>query len=283
METIIEISGVPYTFFTENGDTRLRLDSQTTASEDTAIETLVIPEIWVITRSNGVPLFALEPVLCDRPFRIMTANQLYGEKIQWFEPLADDYRKILWTNPINSIEGSAAHDAFKHHTWQSIINFAIVDRPAFMFHRGLPGDWKKQKSGGDGYLLCLVEGEPYWTDALGQIPYAVDTFRMYWQQTNDIDLSIIKTGTTGLKWANGSWQGEDQGTQNVYDNFMIIRAALWASENFKREVISNSYGGLRGLGGATTAVITSFKFASSSVLKAQISGHTLKKYKAWTQ
>lgn len=206
METIIEISGAPYNFITENGTTRLRFDSQTTASDDTACQTLVIPEIWLITRSNGVPLFALEPELCDKPFRILTATQLYAEKIQWFEPLADFYRNCLWVNPISSVEGSAAYGAFKHHSWQSIINFAIVDRPALMFHRGMPGDWKKQKTGGDEYLLCLVEGAPYWTDALGQIPYAVDTFRLYWQQTNDRDWSMRKTGATGLEWANGNWK-----------------------------------------------------------------------------
>lgn len=281
METIIEISGVPYTFVTENGDTRLRLDSQTTASEDTAIETLVIPEIWVITRSNGVPLFALEPVLCDRPFRIMTANQLYGEKIQWFEPLADDYRKILWTNPINSIEGSAAHDAFKHHTWQSIIEFAIIDRGAMMYYAGLPGDWKIQTSGGDGYLLCLVEGEPYWTDGLGQIPFAVDTFRLQWQRTDSADMAIRKTGEVGLAWATGRLE-KDQGSQNVYDNFIIIRAALWASKNFIREFsTSEIYGGLRGLS-SKQKVDTFYQPTSLLHLKSWITEDSLKKYKAWT-
>lgn len=281
METIIEISGVPYTFVTENGETRLRLDSRTTASEDTAIESLVVPDIWLVTRSNGVPLFALEPDLCDKPFGIMTANQLYAEKIQWFEPLADFYRNCLWVNPMSSVEGSAAHDAYKHHSWQSIINFAIVDRPAFMFHNGMSGDWKKQETGGDEYLLCLAEGDPYWADALGQIPYAVDTFRLYGQQTNDKDWSIRKTGVTGLEWANGNWKGEDHGTQNVYDNFMIIRGALWASENFHREISAHTYGGLRGLGEASPTVKTTFRFASSDLLKTPVSSRSLEKYKTW--
>lgn len=282
METIIEVDGVPYTFVTEDGTTALKRDSKTTASDDTDPENLSLPEVWLITRSNGVPLFAVRPDDGDKPFRIIKAETLYAEAIQWFEPLADFYRERVWVNPESSVEGSEAFGAYKQHTWQSIIDFAIVDRGSLMYYRNMPGDWKKQKDGGSGFLLCLVEGDPYWTDGLGQIPFAVDTFRMYWQETNDIDSAVRKTGVTGLEWADGSLGGKDDGSENVYDNFIILRASLWASKNFRRVAGTKSFGGLRGAGGDVPEVSTVFEPVSVDLLKTSITADVLEKYKTWT-
>lgn len=281
METIVEVDGVPYTFVTEEGATALKLDNKTTASNDTDPASLSLPDIWLVTRSNGVPLFAVRPDICDKPFRILSADKLYAEKIQWFEPLADFYRERLWVNPKSSIEGSEVYDAYKQHTWQSIIDFAIVDRPSFAYYRNLPGDWKKQPEGGAKFLLCLVEGDPFWTDGLGQIPFAVDTFRMYWQETRDVDAAIKKTGVTGLDWADGSLGGSDKGSENVYDNFVIIRACLWASENFELLIERRPMGAQRfGPSGATVAS-TAFKPSSTVRLKTSIDAGVLAKYKTW--
>lgn len=282
METIVEVDGVPYTFVTEDGGTALRLDNKTTASNDTDPENLNLPEVWLITRSNGVPLFAVRPEDGDKPFRIIKAETLYAEAVQWFEPLADSYRERVWVNPESSVEGAEAFGAYKHHTWQSIIDFAIVDRESLMYYRNMPGDWKKQKDGGSGFLLCLVEGDPYWTDGLGQIPFAVDTFRMYWQETNDIDSAVRKTGVTGLEWADGSLGGKDEGSENVYDNFIIIRASLWASKNFRRVAGTKSFGGLRGAGGDIPDVSTVFEPTSVDLLETSITADVLAKYKTWT-
>ena len=41
------------------------------------------------------------------------------------------------------------------------------------------GDWKKSSKGADGYLLVTVGEKSYWADAIGQIPFAVDTMRLY--------------------------------------------------------------------------------------------------------
>ncbi|MHC8312022.1 hypothetical protein ACYZUC_20740 [Pseudomonas sp. GT1P32] len=281
METIVEIGGVPYTFVTEDGATALRLDDKTTASNDTDLGTLNLPEVWLVTRSNGVPLFAVKPDICDKPFRILSAEKLYAEKIQWFEPLAGFYRERLWVNPESNIEGSEVYGAYRQHTWQSIIDFAIVDRPSLVYYRNLPGDWKKQPEGGAKYLLCLVEGDPYWTDGLGQIPFAVDTFRKYWEETHEVDSAIRKTGQTGLDWADGTLGGSDDGSKNVYDNFIIIRACLWASENFELVLEKRAMGGQRfGVGGATVSS-TVFKPASNVRLKTSIDAGLLAKYKTW--
>jgi hypothetical protein len=282
LETIVTLDGVQYIFVTEKGVASLKLESVTTPSTDIVPQEIIIPDVWLITRRNGVPLFAVRPNAYDKAFRIMTAEELYSEKIQWFEPFADFYREQLWVSPYSSLEGSETFAAYKHHTWESIIDFAIVDRQPLMYHTGLPGDWKKQPGGGDGYLLCYVEGDPYWTDGLGQIPFAVDTFRMYWQQTNDVDIAILKTGATGLEWADGTLGGSDEnGSENVYDNFIIIRACLWASKNFCRVVKMKSFGGLRAAGGDVPSVSTIFQPTSNYLLKSSITTETLSKYKVW--
>jgi len=99
VETIIVIDGTPYTFVTKDGATSLKIQSETTASKDVKPKLINLPIVWVVTRSNGVPLFALKPKLEDRVFRVLTAEKLYAEKIQWFEPLAHFYRELIWVNP----------------------------------------------------------------------------------------------------------------------------------------------------------------------------------------
>ncbi|MDV7024833.1 hypothetical protein R4P48_19415 [Atlantibacter subterranea] len=91
------------------------------------------------------------------------------------------------------------------------------------FSKGMPGDWKASQKGGAGYLLVQIDGKPYWTDAIGQIPYAVDTFRFYH--------SIEKTVETAKSWADGTPQSEYDNT-NTYDNFFVLRGALYASKRF---------------------------------------------------
>ncbi|BBN65837.1 MULTISPECIES: hypothetical protein [Pseudomonas] len=281
METVIKVDEVSYTFVTIDGATVLKLESVTTASDDIVPHELGLPEAWVVTRSNGVPLFALRPSSCDKPFRILTAEKLYAEAIQWFEPLADKYKELIWINAKSRFEGSEVYSAYKHHTWQSIIDFAIVDRSSVMFYNHLPGDWKRQSDGGDGYLLTLVEGSPYWTDGIGQIPFAVDTFRMYWQEALEIDTAVRKTGVTGLNWADGSLGGSDKGSENVYDNFMIIRACLWASENFVLVPKGVNSVGEKSVPDAAPPMKTVFAASSNERLKMAVTADALAKYKTW--
>jgi len=234
VETIIVIDGTPYTFVTKDGATSLKIQSETTASKDVKPKLINLPIVWVVTRSNGVPLFALKPKLEDRVFRVLTAEKLYAEKIQWFEPLAHFYRELIWVNPESKLPDTEPHKAYKHVTWEEIVDFAIVDRLSASFYSEFPGDWKSRTNGGDGYLMVFIEGKPYWTDGIGQIPYAVNTFRKYWRETKQVDLAIRKTGETGMTWGDGkAFTGPDKGPQDVYDNFIILRGSLWASENFK--------------------------------------------------
>ncbi|MFC2971292.1 hypothetical protein ACFOJE_03535 [Azotobacter bryophylli] len=233
METLITIDGVTYTFETSNGKTELKVQSESTPSEDKKALKIKAPKAWLITRKNGFPLFAVRPKQDEKPFRIITADKLYSEKIQWFEPLADNYRKPIWLHPNSSKPGSEAYSAYKHFTWGQIIDFAIVDRWSISFSTRLQGDWKANSEGGAGFLMVIVDNAPYWTDGVGQIPFAVDTFRKYLEELRTKSAAISKTVRTGMEYGDGNPFSPKDDPTNEYDNYMVLRGALWASENFQ--------------------------------------------------
>lgn len=279
MDTVVSLDGICYLFETQAGKTRLKVLSETTPTTDTVPVGINLPHAWLITRKDGTPLFAIRPDECERPFRIMTAEQLYAEKIQWFEPLADNHRELIWNNPDAKTAGSQAYGAYKHHSWQSIIEFAIVDRFSLSFHSDLPGDWKSSKSGGNGYLMVMVGGTPYWTDAIGQIPFSVDTFKMYCEELGDENSAIDRTVQTGIEWGDGMVGGK-QDKSNEYDNFMILRAALWAAENHQIRKTSRE---IRQRGGSFKKTIIEVVYtpASSARLEKPISQESLNRHGHW--
>lgn len=156
----------------------------------------------------------------------MTAQELYDKfRYQWFEPLADNYRELLYINGADY-----AKKAYKIFSWNDIASFALVDRPSFSYYKNMEGDWKQNSQGGAGYLLVLIAGIPYWADAVGQIPFAVDTFR----DTKN----IINTVKTGMKWGTGTLTGE-MDHSNEYDNYFVLRGAIFSSKKFSYEIKSS--------------------------------------------
>lgn len=243
-ETIVAVYGSSFTFVTDNESTALRLTSVATPSSDTSPEIINLPSLWLITRGNGTPLFALSPTDGDKTFRVMTAEALYSERIQWFEPLADNYREVIWINPTSEIPSSPVGAAFKHLVWKDIIEFSIVERMSISFISRFPGDWKVSSEGGDSYLMVLLEGAVYWADAVGQIPFAVNTFRKYFQEKGAKDAAIVKTVQVGIEYGDGNPLMPISDPTNEYDNFMVLRGAVWASENFSLDVTRNDVEGL---------------------------------------
>ncbi|MDH1619943.1 hypothetical protein N5F07_02100 [Pseudomonas chengduensis] len=239
METIITLDGISHIFETKDGKTELKVLAESTPSEDKQPSQIPIPNVWLITRRNGYPLFAIRPEQDEPQFRVITADRLYSEKIQWFEPLADNYRELIWQHPHSATPGSEANSAYKHFTWQQIIEFAIVDRWSINFASGLSGDWKGSSAGGAGFLIVMVGGTPYWTDAIGQIPFAVDTFRKYLEELRSEPAAIRKTVQTGMKYGDGNPFAPGSDPSNEYDNYMVLRGALWASDNFNLVVTSS--------------------------------------------
>lgn len=122
-------------------------------------------------------------------------------------------------------------DAYKVFTWEDITKFALVERALMSYRTEGRGDWKNVSDGGDRYLLSLIDNIPYWSDAVGQIPFAVGTYRTFH--------TIKATVETGITWATGGpldalMQKSD--STNEYDNFFALRGALYASKKFSYNI-----------------------------------------------
>lgn len=214
----IEIDGKPYLIVTKDGKTELGIKGKTTPEKDKEAHEINVPNILIITRKNGEVLFVLKGGEKDS-FRIMTAQELYDNlKYQWFEPLADNYRKLLYVN-----EAEYTMNAYKVFTWEDIAKFSLIDRTPLAFRPKGEGDWKNNPVGGASYLLVMINKIPYWTDAVGQIPFAIDTYRM--------DKNIPSTIETGMVWGTGK-RSDIADRTNTYDNFFVLRGALYASQRF---------------------------------------------------
>lgn len=222
----IEVDGKPYLIITKDRKTELGVKGNTTPEKDEEAHSIEVPNILIITRKNADVLFVLRGGGNDS-FKIMTAKVLYDEsQYQWFEPLADNYRELLYVNDADYVKC-----AYKVFTWGDIARFALVDRPLLSYRNEGSGDWKYVSGGGDKFLLSLIDNIPYWSDAVGQIPFAVGTYRTFH--------TIKATIETGMVWATGKpldvlMQKSD--STNEYDNFFVLRGALYASKKFTYRV-----------------------------------------------
>jgi len=178
-----------------------------------------------VTSKSGESLFVLESA--NSQSRTITVQDLYKEKVQWFEPEADNYHKLLSTSDTFTKSSSA-----KHFTWNDIASFAEKDRWMVSYRSGGSGDWKASPEGGDKYLLVDVGGTPYWGDAIGQIPFAVDLFTDELEAGKNAKDAIMTTMDEGRKHGAGQVFGGEPDKSATYDNLMVLRATLYASKRF---------------------------------------------------
>jgi hypothetical protein len=176
----------------------------------------------IVTSKNGTVLFTLDDG--KKAKTKMTVEQLYNKGTQWFEPLANNYM------PLKSISKGLYSNSAKHFTSKQILDFANVDRSMISYSTGLSGDWKKQKEGGDGYYLVTVDGKPYWGDAIGQIPFATNKAKDEIKNGETVYDANVTTIKAGQKYADGSLFGGTPDTSKSYDNFMILRGAMYGSQ-----------------------------------------------------
>lgn len=257
----LDVDGRSYIILTRDGKTELGIKGNTTPEKDEEAHAIEVPNILIITRKNADVLFVLRGSENDS-FKIMTAQELYDKlRYQWFEPLADNYRELLYVN-----NADYAKKAYKIFSWADIAKFSLVDRPSYSYYKNMKGDWKQNPHGGDGYLLVLIADIPYWTDAVGQIPFAVDTYR----ETK----SIVNTVKTGIEWGSGTLTGEMDYT-NEYDNYFVLRGAIYSSKNFSYEIKDS--------GKSYPAVVTTEinNSVDPDILGNQINNDELIKYGIW--
>ncbi|WP_063649016.1 hypothetical protein [Aliivibrio fischeri] len=226
----ILINGIEYQFETKGNKTELVYDIELTDSKNDDLVNIGIPSILVVTRNSGEILFILE---CSEgeSFEILSASSLYERKIQWFEPLADNYRKLLYVNNKDYVKA-----AYKLFTWNDIYEFSLIDRSSVAYRTRGSGDWKYVADGANGYILSLIDGVPYWSDAVGQIPFAIDTYRLL-RNKNSVKF-------VGGVFAEGNFSaaikslitGELDKT-NSWDNYFVLRGSLFAEKKFTYKVL----------------------------------------------
>lgn len=167
-----------------------------------------------------------------------TAKELYKNKIQWFEPEADNYM------PLKSVASNlTSNQGLKHFTWDQIAAFATTDRYMISYRSGGAGDWKASKQGADGYLLVTVGGQPYWADAIGQLPFAVNQAKGVMTSQGSDDLAIKSTLLVGQSHGGGQLFGGTPDKSNRYDNYMILRGAIWATNAYDISPWKGKYSG----------------------------------------
>lgn len=259
----IEVDGTPYFIVTKNEKTELGVKGNTTPEKDEEVHKIEVPNILIITRKNADVLFVLRGGEKDS-FKIMTAQELYDKfQYQWFEPLADNYRKLLYVN-----EADYAKEAYKIFTWDDIAEFSVIDRTPLAFRPKGEGDWKNNSVGGASYLLVMINKIPYWTDAVGQIPFAIDTYRM--------EKNIPSTVETGMIWGTGKRTDVADRT-NTYDNFFVLRGALYASQRFTYSIKSG------GSSYPAVNVVEQDNGASTDALGNSITSEEYDNYAAWNK
>ena len=153
----------------------------------------------------------------------------------------------------------------KHFSWDDIAKFSDVDRKDVQYRQGAKGDWKTSSEGADGYFLITVGGQPYWADAIGQIPFAVDYYKDLLQKSNKVESHIRKVISQGIKFGEGKIIGGSADKSNTYDTYFILRGALYAYHKYKSNWEDGGY------------KIEKTNYSSSN-LKTSITDHYKNKY-----
>jgi len=206
--------------------------SPTIAMDDNPIRfndpTGMAPEDIIVTNTGGKELFRLDDG--KKEITTLTTKQLYDKGIQWFEPEGKNYMKVLSTNPdIGTMEG------IKHFSWDNIVYYADNHKNLIGYAaNGWWNDWKSNKEGADGYLLSTVDGKPYWSDAVGQVPFAINAMRSSEGMATDYPISkeqaISNVVSLGQRFGGGLFGSPDK--SNSYDNLMLLRGASFGAQRF---------------------------------------------------
>ena len=147
-------------------------------------------------------------------------------------------------NVVNS-QGHYLFTLDDSQTKHSKISFAEIDRTMLSYRSGGSGDWKANGKPGGGYLMVEVEGIPYWTDAIGQIPFALNEYRNIFGRSKNSEIAARETIEIGKQFGNGSLLNlvfPSPDNSNGYDNAMIQRAINWAKKRYKLTPIRMSNG-----------------------------------------
>ena len=182
------------------------------------------PDDIVVTDSSGKALFTLDDG--KKKITTMTVKQLYSKGYQWFEPLADNYMPLK-----SQTKELSTTDKVKRFSSADILEFANEDRWMISYRQGGSGDWKASEEGADGYMLVTVDETPFWADAIGQIPFAVDYVTDKLEDGTKTNDAVKQTVKKGKEYGEGKLLGGESDNSNTYDNYFILRGALNGAKN----------------------------------------------------
>ena len=175
----------------------------------------------VVVNMNGQFLFSLDNNSTKKSS--IKAKDLYSKGIQWFEPNADNYMPLLTVNSnIEAIKGIA------HYSWDDIESFSLTDRLMVEYRKRGSGDFKREIA--KGAFLCTVDGIPYWTDVIGQIPFVINCYRDQLMNGKTHRKATEYTINIGHLFSTGFLSIDLH--PNDADNWMIRRVCEWASKGF---------------------------------------------------
>ncbi|MBI4945936.1 MAG: hypothetical protein HY840_06000 [Bacteroidetes bacterium] len=204
--------------------------------------------------------------------KYLSAYGVYDLGIQWFEPEAKNYMKALYTNP-----NIGTMDGMKHFRWDDIANYADNHKSLIGYAwNGAFNDWKAHKEGAEGNYLVTVDGKAYWGDAIGQIPFAINQMRSNLQDGQSMGAAIKNTIESGKNWGGGLFGSADN--SKSYDNFMIMRGALFAAQRFTVLKIPTTHYIEHGMKIESFNIHLNIKPANSSFMGSPIDKKTATKY-----
>ena len=234
--------------------------------------------ISVVNR-GGKELFRLKDI---NNLHLITPDSITAIKlfqindIQWFSKNANNYYEILPTSDLSTQE--QCKDLKIHYdTWESLGSFIESISPSqqdtqkdssFMRYASIyasngRGDWKKGKN-----FITAINGEAFWSDAIGQLPFAINVYRGFLALLRHDDTlsddeirAKAKNATINLGYAfsDGGLEGisnvfkKDFATliefhsslynkeqnppldYNSYDNKMILRGIAWVDRYNSKE------------------------------------------------
>jgi len=201
---------------------------------------------------------------------------LFDKGVQWFEPNGKNYMKPIWTNPdIGKMDG------IKHFSWDDIVRYADSHQDLLGYASNkMWNDWKSSKEGADGFFLSTVSGQLYWSDAVGQIPFAINAMRSGFGMATDNPISktqaIKNVVGLGQTFGGGLFGSADK--SRSYDNFMLLRGALFAAERYTVLRATQDLIIEHGIKSTVTHVSTGIKPADTKILGTPIDQTTAKKY-----
>lgn len=194
-----------------------------------------------IFNKEGIYLFSIERK--DRTETKLSTEELYGiSGIQWFESGAENYHKLIDVNPDLKDKEKCEGLGVLYFTWREVVEFADSMAPnidfsdknkdeklinyATIYFGGKKGDWKKAENGAKGYRLVSMEGIPYWADAVGQLPYAINIYRGFLQLTHN--KAKAKNATINMGYA--FHRGREEGITIAYNKQWISREIGFLTE-----------------------------------------------------